>query len=98
LIDLAGLETKGQLKTLSEKTGVDLNRILGKLIVKNTAPVIGYFEENQLSGVMFTTVAEKNVDLGPWLIDRPTPDVIRRMLYFVKDHFKNKNIDICVSD
>jgi predicted N-acetyltransferase YhbS len=98
LIDLAELETKGQLETLSKKAGVDLNRILGKLIVENTAPVIGYFEENQLSGVMFTTVAEKNVELGPWLIDRPTPDAVLRMLYFAKDHFKNKSIDICVSD
>ncbi len=97
VISLKELEESGTLLEFEKQMELDLNEFEGKSVFGGLSPIIGYYEDNILEGIMFSHISPYGVDIGPWVIQNITPDKIRSMLHYVESLFKNKEISLSIS-
>jgi len=96
-VDLHDLEVAGALGMLEGGTSCSLGQFTGGIVYNNTSPVIGFYEEDALRGIMVTHLAPNDIELGPWLIQDITIEKAKQMLFFASGLTKNKNICLSIS-
>jgi len=96
-VNIKELEKNGSLETLEENTNCSLMKLTGGLVYDGVSPVIGYYEENVLKGIMLSHAVANYIDFGPWLIEDITMLKAKRMLLYSARLVKGKNISISIS-
>jgi len=96
-VDLHDLEETGALSMLESSTCCSLGQFTGGIVYNNTSPVIGFYEEEALRGIMVTHLASNDMELGPWFIKDITIEKAKQMLFYAFGLAKNKNLCLSIS-
>ena len=96
-VDLHDLEETGALSMLESSTCCSLGQFTGGIVYNNTSPVVGFYEEDVLNGIMVTHLAPNDMELGPWFIQDITIHKAKQMLFYASQLVKNKNICLSIS-
>lgn len=96
-VNLHDLEKTGELRMLENSTNCSLGKFTGGIVYNNASPVIGFYEEEALRGIVLTHLAPNDIELGPWFIQDITIDKAKQMLFYASGLTKNKNICLSIS-
>jgi len=97
IVNLKELEETGALLELEKQTGCNLDEFEGKSVFGTLSPVIGFYKESKLEGILYTHVSAYGVDIGPWVIQDINIEKVKMMLHFAENLFKQKVISLSVS-
>lgn len=96
-VDLHDLQEAGALSMLESSTCCSLGQFTGGIVYNSTSPVIGFYEEEALRGIMVTHLTPNDIDLGPWFIQDITVEKAKQMLFYASGLAGNQNISLSIS-
>jgi len=97
IVNLHDIKATGALEILEKSTSCSLGRFTGGLFNNNASPVIGFYEEDVLKGIVVTHLAPNDMELGPWFIQDVTIQKAKEMLFYAAGLAQDRKVCLSIS-